>query len=155
MEGEVGKFILQAIITVCGAFLAAWLATKRHRSDKWWEKKQEAYSEIVNALHLMKWPSSEHIDAAIEHREVDDRASEEMWEEFKESRRNVWRIADSSSFLIDSKVLEAVQEMERNLEKARNAQFWIDHLEEQYTAVDTCLNKIKEIGKRDLGVKNA
>ena len=77
-----------------------------------------------------------------------------MWEEFKVARRNIWRIADGSAFLISEEVIKAVQEMKRDLSSARNAQSWFEHLDEQYTAVNKCLDRIKEIGKSDLGVKN-
>jgi hypothetical protein len=45
--------------------------------------------------------------------------------------------------------------MEKDLGKARNAHTWLEHLDEQYAAVDKCVQEIKKIGKKDLGVKNA
>lgn len=154
MDSELGKFLLQAAISVGGAFLAASLATKKFRNDKWWERKVSAYAELVEALHKMKWPASEHMDAEIESRELSDEYSNRMWEEFQLARRNTWRIADTSSFLISCEVMEAVQQMEIALGKARNAQSWFEHLDVQYAAIDKCLARIKEIGKNDLLIKN-
>lgn len=155
MTWEILKLLLQALISVGAAFLAAWMATRRFRDEKWWEKKVTAYGELVDALHRMKWPASENIDAVIENRDVSDEDNEILWQEFKQARRNVWRIAESSSFLISSEVLSAVQTMEQALSSARNAQSWFDHLNEQYGAVNTCVNKIKEIGAKELGIRNA
>ena len=151
---EVVKYILQIVITVSGAFLAAWLATRRYRSDKWWDKKEAAYSELINALHQMKWPASEHIDAEFENRTINEEESEKLWREFKDARKNIWRIAESSSFLLSSDVLITVRQMEKDLGKARNAHTWFDHLDDQYGAVDKCLKDIKDIGKKDLGLKD-
>ncbi len=103
----------------------------------------------------MKWPASEHIDAGMEGRKISEEEAKGLWDEFRASRRDVWRVADNSSFLISGKVLKAVQEMESSLEKARNAQMWTDHLIEQYEAVEKCLSQIKEIGKTELGIKDA
>lgn len=155
MELELGKFILQAAISVGGAFLAAHLAMKKFRSEKWWEKKAAAYAELVEALHTMKWPAGEHLDAEIESRNISQEESSRMWEEFRIARRNMWKIADSSTFLVSGEVITAVREMERDLNSARSDQSWFDHLEEQHAAVNKCLERIKEIGKADLGISNA
>lgn len=154
MDIELGKFILQAAISIGGAFLAAHLAMKKFRNEKWWEKKAAAYAELVEALHTMKWPAGEHLDAELESREVSQEESSRMWEEFKVARRNIWKVADSSTFLVSEEVIKAVQDMERGLSSARNAQSWFEHLDEQYAAVNKCLGRIKEIGRADLGIKN-
>lgn len=155
MNTEVLKFIAQAAIALSGAFLAAYLSARRFRSEKWWERKAAAYAELVEALHQMKWPSSEHIDAEIEGRQVPENERQEYWEQFKVARRNVWRIADSSSFLVSPRVLEAVQAMEREIGKASNAESWFEAQDVEYSAVQTCLNAVKELGRAELGIKNA
>ena len=154
MELELGKFIIQAAISICGAFLAAHLAMKKFRSEKWWEKKAAAYAELVEALHTMKWPVGEHLDAEIESKDISQEESNRMWTEFRIARRNIWKIADSSTFLVSGEVSTAVREMERDLSRARNAQSWFEHLDEQYAAVNKCLERIKEIAKVDLGISN-
>ncbi|MCW8865909.1 MAG: hypothetical protein OQK22_13530 [Colwellia sp.] len=151
---EVAKLIVQIIISVGAAFLAAWLANRRFRNEKWWERKADAYANLIEALHDMKWPSGEHFDAEIEHRKLSKEYSEDLWAEFKEARRNIWRIAETSSFVVSSEVLVAVQDMEKALSKARNADSWFEHLDEQWGAVDDCIKKIKEIGKKELSIKN-
>ena len=155
MSLEVAKFLLQAAISVAGAFLAAYLAGKRFRNERWWEKKAAAYAELVDALHKMKWPYSEHLDAAMEQRDISKDESTSLWEEFKTARRNVWRIADSSSFLISPEVMKAVQKMEQALGDARTADSWFEHLDAHYGAINSCLSTVKEIGKKELGVHDA
>ncbi|WP_309044217.1 hypothetical protein [Marinobacter sediminicola] len=155
MNLEILKIFIQILLSVAAAFLGAWLASRRFRNERWWEKKSEAYSELVEALHDMRWPSSEHFDAGIEHRDLPEEYSQELWQEFRKARKVVWKITESSSFLISSDVLKAVQEMERGLSSARNADSWVEHLDEQGDAIDTCLEKIKNIGAKELGINNA
>lgn len=155
MEIEAVKLVAQIAISAGAAFLAAKLAAKRFREDKWWEKKMAAYAELVEALHEMKWPPSEHFDAAIEGRDISEDESRALWNEFKAGRRKVWRLAEGSSFLISPTVMEAVREMEAELADARSAHTWEEHLDNQYGAVENCLKKIKELGAEELGVKNA
>ncbi|WP_010322834.1 hypothetical protein [Marinobacterium stanieri] len=153
MSLEILKILIQILLSVGAAFLGAWLASRRFRNERWWEKKSEAYSELVEALHNMRWPSSEHFDAGLEHRELSDKYSKELWEDFRRARKNVWKITDSSSFLISSEVLKAVQEMEQGLSNSRNADTWFEHLDEQSTAIDICIEKVKNIGVKELGIK--
>jgi hypothetical protein len=51
MTAEIVKFALQVAIAITSAFLAAWLAARRFRNDRWWEKKATAYSDLVESLH--------------------------------------------------------------------------------------------------------
>lgn len=155
MDIEIAKFLAQAAIAVGGAFLAAHLATRRFRSEKWWERKATAYSDLVEALHRMKWYPSEHIDAAIVGRELDKDDRDDYWKQYKEARRNVWRIADASAFLVSPKVHDAIVEMERELGEARNADWWLEHAEQQYAAIQKCLVRVKDLARQELGVKNA
>lgn len=154
MTLEILKILLQALISFSAAFLAAWVATRRFRDEKWWEKKVTAYGQLVDALHRMKWPAAENIDAFIESRDISDDENERLWQEFKKARRNVWRIAENSSFLISPEVLSSIQVMERAISSARNSQSWFDNLNVQYEAIDSCLNKIKEIGAKELGIRS-
>ncbi len=87
MDIEIGKFLLQAAISVGAAFLAAHLATKKFRNEKWWEKKAAAYADLVDVLHTMKWPVGEHFNAEIGHGKVSQEESNRMWEEFKVARK--------------------------------------------------------------------
>lgn len=155
MSLEILKIFIQILLSVGAAFLGAWLASRRFRNERWWEKKSEAYSELVEALHNMRWPSNEHFEAGIEQRDLSEEYSQELWQEFKKARKVVWKITESSSFLISSDVLKAVQEMERGLSTARSADSWFGHLDEQGVAIDTCLEKVKDIGAKELGIKNA
>lgn len=66
----------------------------------------------------------------------------------------MWRIAETSSFLISDEVLVAVREMESGLSSARSAQPWFEHLDEQWATVDVCMKRVKELGARELQVKS-
>lgn len=79
MDWEIAKFLAQALISVSGAFLAAYLAGKRFRTEKWWERKATAYAELVDALHQMKWMPGEHIEAEIEGRRIPKAEAEQHW----------------------------------------------------------------------------
>ena len=43
--------------------------------------------------------------------------------------------------------------MERGLSNARSAESWFDNLDEQGAAIDICIEKVKGIGVKELGIK--
>ena len=117
MDWETAKFLIQAAISAGGAigaaFLAANLAGKRFRHERWWEKKVAAYAELVDALHKMKRPYSEEVDAMLTGGEISGEKQQELWGEFNIARDNVLRIADTSSFLISTDVSATVRKIHR------------------------------------------
>ncbi|WPD22378.1 MAG: hypothetical protein SD837_19590 [Candidatus Electrothrix scaldis] len=154
MEIEVVKLSVQIAVSVGAAFLAAWLAAKRFKEDRLWEKKMEAYADLVDALHKMKFPPGEHFDAAIGRRDIDKEYSTELWREFSLARRNVLRIAESSSLLLSPELMEVVEEMESRLSNADHETCWEVHLDTQWAAINECLKKVKRIAGRELGIKH-
>ena len=51
----VSRELIQPIfISVLVAIITVKLSLKKFRSEKWWEKKVEVYSKIIDALHHLK-----------------------------------------------------------------------------------------------------
>ena len=46
---------LSLFVAVTTAFLTVWLSLRRFYREKWWEAKMRAYSDLIQALHHMKW----------------------------------------------------------------------------------------------------
>jgi hypothetical protein len=156
---DLGNFILQASIqasiSIGGAFLAAHIAMKKFRGEKCWEKKALAYTELIGALHSMKWRAGELQDAEQRNKDFTDEEYNRMWEEFEVARKEIGRIADYSTFLISDEVVDAIREMEhsRDIRRDRGTpESRFEDLLEEYTSVDKCLERIKEIGRADLGI---
>ncbi|WP_170889293.1 hypothetical protein [Vibrio sp. B1-2] len=155
MYFEILKIAAQILISIGAAFLAARLATSRYRSEKVWDQKMLAYSELIESLHRMKWPISEHLTASLEGRELSDEASDEQWADYRAARKDVSKVAEKSSFIVSHEVVDVIADLESGRSKARTSQHWIEHLEIEWNAVDECIDKVKKIGNQDLKVKNA
>jgi hypothetical protein len=52
-------------------------------------------------------------------------------------------------------VHEAIVEMEKELGEARTADWWLEHAEQQYAAIQKCLVRIKDLARHELDVKDA
>ena len=49
---QIGLSLLVAVTT---ALLTVWLSLRRFYREKWWEAKMRAYTDLIQALHHMKW----------------------------------------------------------------------------------------------------
>lgn len=150
---EILKFVAQILISVGAAFLAARLATSRYRSEKIWDQKMLAYSELIESLHRMKWPISEHLTASLEGRELSDEASEELWTDYRAARKEVSKVAEKSSFIVVHEVVDAIADLERCRSQARTSQYWVEHLEIEWDAINKCINIVKRLGNKDLKIE--
>ncbi|MBY6071228.1 hypothetical protein KUV35_07990 [Marinobacter salsuginis] len=147
-------FLSGITIAVVASFLSAWLTLRRFRTERWWERKAEAYIHLVEALHEMSLVPSEEIAAGSGHRkELTEDEKAELWESFERAKKKVWKIADSSDFIISSDVLAVIQEMNRGLGHASHHTNWIEFLDDSNSAINECLNKVKKIGAVELGIK--
>ncbi len=149
------NLLLQMGIPVGAAFLGAWLGAKRFRNERWWERKVESYTDLIEALHEMKWPTGKYIDTVIENRKLSDNDWEEYWKIFDGGSKNARNVAERSSFLISSEVLREIREMEKQLSIAQDFNNSFDYLNKAYEAIDKCLQKVKEIGAKELGIDNS
>lgn len=144
--------LLQLVLTIGAAFLGAWLALMRFRTERWWERKAETYITLVEALHEMSMPTAEIFDAGFRGQDISPEVEKELWDSFKRAKRKVWMIADTADFVISSEVFNAIQEMGQGLSQANDAHDFYTHLDETGKAVDDCLIKVKKIGVQELRI---
>lgn len=155
MTPEVLKILAQIVISFLMAFLAAKLATNRYRKDKVWDQKMLAYSQLIEALHEMKWPLSEHQVASLEGRELSDDISTIHWDNFRKARKDVYKIAESSSFIVSEQVQDAIANLEVGRTESNRSEHWQEALDVELYAINKCIEKVKKIASDDLNVKNS
>ncbi len=66
------QFVLAAFTAVIASFVTARFALRRFYSEKWWEKKYEGYSSILESLHYIVRHFDEEMTATAGGREIPD-----------------------------------------------------------------------------------
>ena len=144
--------IVHAAIATGTAFLAAYLATRRFRTERWWTRKAQAYSDLVEGLHRMLWHASEYLRVSYPYEKDEAREEDRNWTEYLEARREVCRIANTAPFLVVTGVQEAVRVLEGSLGKDVDGGNFTAIAEHEEKAVEECLLKVKSLGAKDLGL---
>jgi len=164
MDSELVKVLIQSAIAVGGAFLAANLAVTRFRKEKWWEHKAAIYSDLIGALHEMKWPAVGFFDCAMspsdptapaEPTKLSDEESKRLLTQYDEARQSVRQIAERGSFYISIEVLKEIDKLDQALAAAARADSYEEACSGELAAINSCISSVKEIGRRDLEVGKA
>ena len=66
----VGTLSTGVVIAAISSWITVQLSLRRFRTERWWERKAEAYERIIGALHDSKVFASRHADAELQKTEL-------------------------------------------------------------------------------------
>lgn len=150
--------MLQIIITILSAIfiatISSWitiqLSLKRFRSERWWEKKAEAYSKIIEAMHDFKAFSEKHLEAMIGGHEISDERDVELRHRAKTARREIDKIIDTGQFLLSEKSNIRLKKFISEIHSFENKSDWFEYLQYDLSISNKCLMDLIQLAKEDL-----
>ncbi len=141
------------VIAVFTSILTVHLAIRRFHKEKWWEKKQEFYSKLLDAIHHLKNYAAEHYEDQIIHDHLNDEKRAELTADWKKFSREFSRLSDLASFHLSKKAVEILSKYQKDKEAARNNEDLFAWIESDLIAATKCLDALKIEAKRDLKIK--
>jgi hypothetical protein len=99
------------ITTVCAAFLSARWAVRRAYQERWWDRQEQAYREIIDALHDLLRYSSFEADRELSGDRGDHPKEKEFASRYSEAYWKVQRMTDIGPFVISEKAAEILQKL--------------------------------------------
>jgi hypothetical protein len=155
------NLVLAIASAIVSALITVHLALKRFRAERWWERKADAYSAIIEALHHMKRGIGDDLRGIEQNRPPpDDERDKELTARYAKASDEVHKAADLGSFLLSDQASEALKELMDGLRQAHEDAL-VDGmypdayigLSGQLKAIEKCLAKLPQIAKRDLSVR--
>jgi hypothetical protein len=149
------------LISFLTAFLMVYLSLKKFHHERWWDRKADLYSNILDSLHQrIKYLEngitvyySEYGDNSLTD-EMKNK-SNELYKKNLESLDHIARVRDVGSFIISK---EAIEELTTGLKSGLTGKDWSemyppDFYQKELDIVNNCLQRIIIIAKKDLEVK--
>ncbi len=143
------------MLALLSGFASAWLtyvlAWRRFRTEKWWERRADAYEKIMDALHDAKKFSDVHIDR-LSSGGSDPSEDEEkkLRAQSKAGHDYILRAIDTGRLILPDEALQRLNEYSK--ENAQNRpQSWHDYLANDYDIIHRCIVDIATIARKDLG----
>ena len=144
------QIVAGVIISVITAALTVHLSLRRFYSEKWWERKAEAYSRIVEALQL----ECMHVEAALTAlefgRDSPDEKRDPLAKQARDARREIAKVTSIGAFIISESVADTLAVLGHALEQADDEPNFYDQLHSELVALKQAMARIRDIVKKEL-----
>lgn len=146
--------IIQPIfISIIVAVITVKLSLKKFRSEKWWEKKAEAYSKIVDALHQLKNYCEQKLPAEYGEPSLSPEKEKELGQQYQTAYRELVKTLDVGSFIITDEAVKILETYQNRPELNYYENPLCDIIECDLKYIKECLRDFKLSAKKDLGIK--
>jgi len=143
--------ILSAIfIAAISSWITVQLSLKRFRFERWWERKVDAYSKIIEALHNLKAFSDNHLDALMRGSELSEEKDLELRARSQAARTELDKIVDIGSFLLSDQSFKRIQQFRKERNSLGSSPDWVEYLENDLHITSNCLSDLINLAKEDL-----
>ena len=147
-RGLLTALIPGLFISVVAAYCTSIWAIRQFRSQKWWELKAEAYSQIIARLVGLQYCLGQSYDLFVLHKELDARSRQELDEESLQAHKYLTKAAAAGAYIVSDDTAAALEELLRKLDKTHPDV--VQQIDMHYGAVKQCVARIREYAKEDL-----
>jgi hypothetical protein len=138
-------------ITLMIALATAIFAYARYRLEKLWDRKLQAYIDIIEAMHHMKRVVSLEIDAHIEGREISEEGYKEITAHWKSSNLTIMKFSDIASLIVSKEAEKFFLGFIKEIQNAgAGKDIYFDVIDEQYAIVERGLKIMVELAALDV-----
>jgi len=143
--------IIKALLIGAGvSWITVRLALRRYYTQKWWERKAQAYSEIIGSLAKMRICFDKWADEELRYKEIRAEARKKVNEEYASAKRVIDNTVAVGSFIVSEKAAEVLESFLKELQKEDIQGNWLNDLHRHHSEVIKCIAKLREIAKREL-----
>ena len=149
------KFLPGIISAIIASYLSAKWSLRKIYSEKWWERKERAYSDIITSLYDIMIYYEYKYDYYMQGLELLDEENREFKEKYKEANLKLKKVSSIGGFVISKDAADALYSLSArpNIEWGENPPWEIIVKEFDYHKI--ILDKIVAIANKDLKVKKA
>lgn len=144
------KVLSGIAIAAASSWITVQLSRYKFRSERWWEKKVDAYERVIEAFHNSKKFDSEHMTAEERGREIDESRDAELRKLAKEARDQILKSSDIGSFVLSGQALKILARYEAESENAPRQDTWYEHLAAAWSLADRYMKEFIAEAHRDL-----
>lgn len=156
MTSEQYFAVMLAIVpAIISAYVAARLSVRAaihsHVAERWWERKEKAYTDIIEAVYDAYRYSKHREREFYEQRDIyEESRRKEISDAGTAAYWTILRATAVGDFLYDEKVAAELVKLRAGLDAVDGEQFPGDIFSDQVKLYDTALNNIRALARDDL-----
>lgn len=156
---------IQILTTIALSLLAVFFTLQKTKKETMWQKRLDAYTKILDALHVCHDQLCKDYDKEIERMsilnfdgtdaeepeptETQKSVRKERETVYQKNKRELQRIVATGRLILSSEVTECLQEVLKPLSREQCPTYF-DHLDHSAAAFKKGLEDIIAIGRKDL-----
>ncbi|MFV2044779.1 MAG: hypothetical protein ACC700_16285 [Anaerolineales bacterium] len=141
------------LVAVVASIITVRLSLRQFYSERWWERKATAYTEIIESLFRMKTYIESLRDAEERGRELPEEAKQELRIQAAEGKERIFRAAAIGAFTISEDAADSLNRLRSELERELPEGSFFDQLENHADLLSRYLQKLRSIAKSDLKIE--
>ena len=153
MYFEIGKLIIQFLGALLIARLAVRWALSRYQTEKMWERRLSAYSDVMAAVGDMKRLNRLWFEDAVTQKDRPEDVREAQGERFKKARRRLNETIATANLLLPKPTQDTLAELDRALSHMPETGY-LDALDQHYSAIQSALKALTAQGRSALKLKD-
>ena len=150
LQGILVALIPALAVSVITAYITVRLSLKQFYSQRWWDKKAEAYSQILEHLSYLKYYYSEWFDELQADVIMSTDHKKKLFEGYQRSRESVTRAAAIGEFIVSETTTKALSRLLSELFKQHFEENFYEAVEKSRDAVAECIKVVREDAKEAL-----
>jgi len=138
------------IVAVVTAIVTVRLSLRKFYTERWWERKADAYSRIVEALHKHKNYLEQKIKIEISYPKDDRDKGKDLEKQWADANAELQRAVDLGAFVVCEGTEEIIRKFLKRPIGDPNDDPLIDILETDLSYAKECLSDVKAAAKKEL-----
>ena len=149
--GETALNIFTAIlIGAISSLITANLAFRKYRTERWWERKAETYTQLIESLHNLKAFFEANYEATMNMTEVPKEIDTDLDKKFKAAHQEISKLIDTGAFLLSEEACSRLKKYREESKAASESINWMEYLDSDGAATSECLEDMIRLAKIDL-----
>lgn len=155
MNTLITSVISGLIVAVVTSFLTVRLSLRRFYSERWWERKADAYTDIIEALHAKLEFLDSYFSVMHDGEKLSEADIDRLRAANREADQKINKLIRIGTFVISEEVATLLEYYQADQAKLKRDVYeadegaWFGH-EQKLT--DRCLVKVRDAAMRDLKV---
>jgi hypothetical protein len=153
IQDILSNLIPVVFVSVITAFIAVKLSIRQFYSQKLWEKKTEAYTQIVEQLSYLQFYYTECLNRMSTVNPPESERKAELASSFNHAKEIIAKAFASGAYIISNETSDVLENLLNELYKEDPNRLEIKDFTKCYNKTKECIAVIKGLAKKDLGGK--